>query len=624
MQSLFRKSRARSVLSPGRRAAARGALTLIEMLVAVTITLMVILAIVQVFDLLGTNIKTGQALIEVTTDLRFISQQLQDDLDGLTCPARTWIDPASGQGGLEIYDGPSCDRDWNAVFDEKNSVDAFDIAAGEDSSMGDVDDYLWLTTRNIETPFSGRVPARDPVDDTEIVQYIESKDAEVTWWTAVVRTNVTPGEPLPTDRDAVLAPALEPTTSGRLSPTSSVALFRHAGLIVPGIDLSPLETTTRGRAAQTLQDVLNFLDTFDVSVRWIDSDGDGIRDQLMPNSLGDLTQRQNRFMRFAYRNDAGLQPAQTNAPSTPAAEISAAAGGGGFPFPLANVTSISPVTTLNSSYLPRNTEINAYNQALALDTTNPNAQAQLRNNLTVERPRFARYPYSVSIFALSGETVDTYQFYSALMARSLVSDNIHAFDIRVYDPNAPVFTEVNQPNVAIAPGDPGYPVNELDRNSRLANGATGLILRGIGAYVDLQYADVLQNVGDGRMITSVDTDGDGAIDVTHTSLFSVIPPTNSLGVTRSAMVGWWPFYDTWSIDYERDGINQGGLATIDEGTNDVDDDDQEGIDDYGERETGPILSYDTPLRGIKVSIRKMDRETRQLRQTSVVGDFVPE
>ena len=47
--------------------AKRRGLTLIEMLVAVTITLMVILAIVQVFQLLGTNIKNGQALIESLT-----------------------------------------------------------------------------------------------------------------------------------------------------------------------------------------------------------------------------------------------------------------------------------------------------------------------------------------------------------------------------------------------------------------------------------------------------------------------------------------------------------------------------------------------------------------------------
>ncbi len=87
--------------------ATRRGLTLIEMLVAVTITLMVILAIVQVFQLLGTNIKNGHAIIDVTTELRFVGQQLQQDLDGLTCPARTWIDPASGLGYLEIYDGPS-------------------------------------------------------------------------------------------------------------------------------------------------------------------------------------------------------------------------------------------------------------------------------------------------------------------------------------------------------------------------------------------------------------------------------------------------------------------------------------------------------------------------------------
>ena len=94
--------------------ATRRGLTLIEMLIAVTITLMIVLAIVQVFQLLGTNIKNGQAIIDVTTELRFVGQQLQQDLDGLTCPARTWIDPAAGSGYFEAGDGPSSDAGFGA------------------------------------------------------------------------------------------------------------------------------------------------------------------------------------------------------------------------------------------------------------------------------------------------------------------------------------------------------------------------------------------------------------------------------------------------------------------------------------------------------------------------------
>ena len=56
--------------------------------------------------------------------------------------------------------------------------------------------------------------------------------------------------------------------------------------------------------------------------------------------------------------------------------------------------------------------------------------------------------------------------------------------------------------------------------------------------------------------------------------------------------------------------------------NGIDDDNQNGVDDAGERETSP--PYPAPLRGIEVRIRVMDYSTRQVRQVSVVADFVPE
>ena len=608
------------------RAGRRAGLTLIEMLVAVTITLMVILAIVQVFDLLGTNIKNGQALIEVTTDLRFISQQLQQDIDGVTCPVRTWLDPAEGEGYFEVYDGPSRDRNWNynwttanpslPIIDMAQNMDA-DPTNDEDASMGDIDDYLSLTTRNIETPFLGRIPIN--VNNVERIDNVESKDAEVTWWTAAVTTNF-----LDANGDGVIdvGDALDPVTPGRLSPTSSVSLFRHVGLILPGIDLSPTEETTLGRPALTLQAVQDFLDNYDVSVRWVDTNADGRRNMLFANSLADLTQRENRFLRYVFVHPTnGLVPLDPTRTDIPPAELSGAVGQGGFPFPFANLVLPS---SIDISGWPVDNEIKAYELSLPAAE-----QSTLRRNLAMPRRRFARFPYSISIFALSGETVDSYRFYSALMARSLVSDNIRAFDIRCFDPNAPVYTPAGQTNIVLAPGDPAYPINDNDKTSRLvpeilpSTPPGKIAFRGLGAYVDLQYADNPSIPNDGPMVSSVDVNGDNVADYQSWSKFSKVAPTNI------ATNGWWPFYDTWSIHYERDGIDQftsGAIApgTIDEGTNEVDDDGQNGVDDVGERETAAYVTFDTPLRGIEVTIRKMDYETRQIRQTSIVGDFIPE
>ena len=98
-----------------------------------------------------------------------------------------------------------------------------------------------------------------------------------------------------------------------------------------------------------------------------------------------------------------------------------------------------------------------------------------------------------------------------------------------------------------------------------------------------------------------------------------------------------PTYDTWSLAYERDGINQDGpISTrlpnplpaslidslVDEGSNGFDDTGVNGVDDMGERETSP--PYPIPLRGIQVRLRIIDPDSRRVRQMTVVSDFTPE
>src|SRR5439155_13948921 len=89
-------------------------------------------------------------------------------------------------------------------------------------------------------------------------------------------------------------------------------------------------------------------------------------------------------------------------------------------------------------------------------------------------------------------------------------------------------------------------------------------------------------------------------------------------------------WDSWTLSYERDGINQDALAeaalslpvTIDEGTDGIDNDGLNGVDDAGERETVPPYPY--ALRGVQVRIRVYEPQTRQVRQATVESDFIPE
>ncbi len=78
-------------------------------------------------------------------------------------------------------------------------------------------------------------------------------------------------------------------------------------------------------------------------------------------------------------------------------------------------------------------------------------------------------------------------------------------------------------------------------------------------------------------------------------------------------------YDTWTLAFERDGLDQDSDGEIDEAKDELDNDGQNGVDDAGELESPP--PYPVPLRGLEVRIRMWDVSTGQVRQVSVVGDF---
>lgn len=150
------------------------------------------------------------------------------------------------------------------------------------------------------------------------------------------------------------------------------------------------------------------------------------------------------------------------------------------------------------------------------------------------------------------------------------------FDVRVFDPTAPLFGT----GTAAGPSD------------IVVNPGTARV--GQGAYVDLFYSRYFSG---------------------STSVFSAGPDAKAR--LNNAAV-----YDTWSSLYERDGVDQDGDSLFDEGTDGLDNDGNNGVDDVAERETSP--PYPVPLRGVQVMIRAYDADTRQMRQATVVADFVPE
>jgi len=81
-------------------------------------------------------------------------------------------------------------------------------------------------------------------------------------------------------------------------------------------------------------------------------------------------------------------------------------------------------------------------------------------------------------------------------------------------------------------------------------------------------------------------------------------------------------YDTWSLHYEFNGLDDDADGLIDEGADGLDTPPTNGVpDDPTEYETSP--PYPVPLRGIEVRIRCYEPSSREVRQMTVRHSFIP-
>jgi hypothetical protein len=402
---------------------------------------------------------------------------LLDGVDSATNPELDYATSLVPSGG-----DPSLDLTKTTPPLTSRRPQTGDVTNGR--ALGDWDDILALTVRSESEPFVAQI--KDPISGNQ--ETIESNLAEVLWYANEIQPN-------------------NPTTLGL--ERGMRRIYRHPLLIAPW--LSPWNDPSGQNRPTTVS---------------VHREGN----LWVPNTLGDLTKRENRFCR---------NPTNQN------------------PF----VPSVFP-HVIRSDFLLYGTDY-------------------------------------------------------------LLLDDALAFDVRVYDPGAPLY---NAPGGAVVqPGDIGWPAQAI------AAGATNPVTvpAGFGAYCDLGW----------NWNTFVSP---GQPYVTGNWLPIGSPPTQ-FQLPRSAgshprYQGAYYFptpavYDTWSFHYENDGIDQDNrqadvLATnppgwrdvIDQGTNGLDDDNLNGVDDPGERETSP--PYDTPLRGIQVKFRVYERDARQIRETSVTHSFV--
>lgn len=211
----------------------RDGLTLIELLIAVGLTLIIIAAMIRAFKTSSESISLGRAKMDMHNKIRVVTETLRRDLQNATHVPNPRL---TQDGYFEIVEGEESDVDHAAL---------------DNSFIGDHDDILALTVRSEGEPFRGRFNGG----------FVESYMAEVVWWV----------------QHADSGTGTEPGYDGNLK------LYRRVLLIRPtGVDLTVLPA-----AQQT--NILTYYANNDVSVR---PDGAG---GLLTNSLADLSNRANRF-----------------------------------------------------------------------------------------------------------------------------------------------------------------------------------------------------------------------------------------------------------------------------------------------------------------------------------------
>jgi prepilin-type N-terminal cleavage/methylation domain-containing protein len=438
----------------------RRGMTLVEMLVATTITLIMMGLVAQLFGVFGQGVTGSRSVIELTDQMRSVGWRLRQDLGGATATMLPPRRPEADEGYFELLEGPATDTSTTSLVSQNDTT----------ALTGDCDDALLFTTRSPGAPFVGRFGTGT----------IESPIAEVAWFCRQATQQLTGGPTLFT-------------------------LYRRQLLVMDYVGANPFQAS--GNVLPWSNPMPDSWDTYflnyEISCSYVPTPSP----QMTPNSLRDLTKRENRFS----HNPTGVVSKEM-------------------------------------------------------------------------------YPYPVgSIPPLSGSR----------LGEDIVLNNVIAFDVRVFDPDAPVRLVAS--GGSVTPGDPGF--------------LAGSGAEAMGAYVDLFWNRPL---GAGPSSPQGTFPPAGMTAFQSAGVFvcnSALPQGNLLLTTGSAV------YDTWSTHYESNGIDENGNSFVDEGTNGLDDNANGLVDEPLEAETS--APYPVPLRGIEVRIRCYEPSSRQVRQVTIRHTFVP-
>ncbi len=130
--------------------------TILEVLIAITLSLVLMLSLTRAFKFLADQIRENRVRVELSNRAQNVNQILQDDLRNMTVKLAPRDANSEDEGYFVYYEGPTTDVTSVMLGTQVATDDPSPYF--QDSRFGDFDDYLAFTVYNPETPFRGVVP----------------------------------------------------------------------------------------------------------------------------------------------------------------------------------------------------------------------------------------------------------------------------------------------------------------------------------------------------------------------------------------------------------------------------------------------------------------------------------
>ncbi len=549
--------------------------TLVEMLVAMAVTLLLMAALGKGFAYIGESIRDSRVQVELTNDLRDVTNRLQEDLTRCTVPMQPSREGSEPDGYFMYYEGPVTDATSSlflSVNDPKNPA--------PESRYGDFDDYLAFTAvATGDNWFTGMVPRF----------ILDQKTAELAG-TAYNPNTLTMNDPVMIrSKYAEIVYFASPEYQAGLQYVDVDAnglpdrlrIHRRVLLIRPDLNITtgaqPPRLPRLNAGSDWLLGMAQLHQDCDLSLRRVSTNG--IPDPagaVAANSLADLAKPHNRFAHVRVPGaTVGLGNEYTSMPilalSPPATVLTSSTIA-----PPAMTTSSQPVVTPDrwSGFL---------------------------------RPEFV----------LAGVRI----------GEDVLVPSAVGFDIKIFDPLAPVIT--TSTGVVVSSSDPAF-----RQALREVTSGTASVIQ--GDFVDLMYPVLAGGSLRGWQPRSPDrlTAQDAGFSSPAVAATLVTPFSGLVGIGipatayqpslyRSGKVLvagsiqiFQPTWDTFTQHYERDGLQQGlgRWRVADFGSPDAN---ATGLDNSasGSETSPPFLASPE---AIKVSVRLEHRLNRQVRQLSII------